>query len=66
MNATDEATITAAVAELANALQVAAPLAARLQERADAMQEDAERLTIAVERATTALRTLQPKPGGPS
>jgi hypothetical protein len=53
-----------AIAELANALQVAAPTAARLQERADALAQDAERLTIAIERAATAIRTLQPKQDG--
>ena len=61
--------IAAAVSDLANALQVAAPVAARIRERADALAQDAERLESALERATKAVRQLQPRPdretGGP-
>ena len=53
--------LAAAVSELANALQVALPLAARLYERAEAQAQDAERLETALMRATDALRQMQPQ-----
>lgn len=52
--------IAAAVSELANAIQIAAPVAVRIRERADALAQDAERLEVAVTRATMAVRQLQP------
>ena len=55
----------AALSDLANALQVALPLAARLRQRAEALTEDAERLDVAIERAVEAMRRLQPpRPAG--
>ena len=60
MNAPSRAALAAAVSDLANALQVAIPVAARLRERAEAMAEDIERLDLAVTRAGDALRRLQP------
>ena len=60
MNRPDSRAAAAALAELANALQVAIPLTARIRERADALGQDAERLEIAVTRAAHAVRTLQP------
>lgn len=56
--------LAAVVSDLANALQVAAPVAARMRERADALAQDAERLETAIERAAGALRQLQPPKGG--
>lgn len=65
MTALDPARLAAAVSVLANALQVALPLAARLEERAEAQAQDAERLETALVRATDALRQLQPPKGLP-
>lgn len=53
--------VAAAVSELANALQVAAPAAARIRERSDSLGQEAERLETAIERAVTAVRRLQPE-----
>jgi hypothetical protein len=58
----DPATLAAAVSDLANALQVAGPVAARIRERTEALAQDAERLEAAVDRAAAAVRQLQPKP----
>lgn len=58
----DPDVLAAALSDLANALQAAGPTAARLHERADAIAQDAERLLVAVERATAAVRRLQPAP----
>lgn len=55
--------IAEAVSALANALQVAIPVAARIRERAEALTEAAERLDTAITRAGDALRRLQPRPG---
>ena len=62
MSAMGPDAIAAAVSDLANALQVAVPVAARIRERADALAQDTERLEAAVERAATALRQLRPRP----
>lgn len=50
----------AAISQLANALQVAVPLAARMRDRLDAQTSDAEKLEHALSRAAEAVRTLQP------
>ena len=60
----DPATVRAAVAELANALQIAVPLTARMRERADALTQDAERLELAIGRAADAMRGMQPPADG--
>jgi hypothetical protein len=52
--------IAAAIAELANSLQVAIPAAARLCEHIEAEAEEAERLEDALTRAMQAIRQLQP------
>lgn len=57
--------LAAVVSDIANALQVAAPAAARVRERAEALSQDAERLEAAVERAVRTVRELQPKGGRP-
>ena len=51
---------TKALSEVANALQVAAPLADRLRVTAAQQHEDAATLDGAIDRAVRALRTLQP------
>jgi hypothetical protein len=63
MKAPDPTTIADAVAALANALQIAIPVAARIRERTEALTEDAERLDLAITRAGDALRRLQPRSG---
>jgi hypothetical protein len=55
-----EEQFTATVAELANALQVAAPLADRLRVTAAQQHADAAALDGAIDRAVRALRTFQP------
>lgn len=62
MTRPNNAALSAALSEIANALQVAVPTCARLRERADALTQDAERLDIAITRAAAAVRTLQPRP----
>lgn len=65
MNAPDPAApLAAALSELANALQVALPIGARIRERADALAQDAERLDVTLTRAADAVRTLQPRAEG--
>lgn len=49
-----------AVSELANALQMAIPAAARLREHIDAQLQEADRLEDALTRAMQAIRQLQP------
>jgi len=61
----DDSRLATAISELANALQVAVPTAARMRQRLDEQAEDAERLEAAIERATRAVRELQPKGGRP-
>jgi hypothetical protein len=61
MNA-DEKT-RAAIAALANALQVAVPVAARLRQRLDAQAQDANALETALALAMQAMRQLQPGRG---
>ena len=53
---------TEAVSDLANALQIAAPLADRLRVTAAQQQQDAETLHAAVERAVEALPRLRRRP----
>jgi hypothetical protein len=60
MSAPNPDNVAAFVSDIANALQVAAPAAARVRERADALQQHAERLEAAIERAATAVRQLEP------
>jgi hypothetical protein len=55
--------VAAAISELANALQVAVPAAARLREHLDAQDREAETLEAALTRAMTAARQLQPTNG---
>ena len=52
--------IAAAIAELANSLQVAVPSAARLREHIDAQAQEVDRLEDALTRAMQAVRQLQP------
>jgi hypothetical protein len=58
-----------AVSDLANALQIAIPAAARLREHLDGQAQEADRLEDALTRAMQAIRQLQPsrgrEPGGP-
>ena len=49
-----------AVPELANALQIAIPAAARLREHLDGQAQEADRLEHALARAMQAVRHLQP------
>ena len=65
MNVPRDPAFTEAVSTLANALQVAAPIAARMRDRFDAQAHDADKLQTALERATLAIRELQPKPSTP-
>lgn len=60
MTTPDADRLAVAVSELANSLQVAIPLAARVRERGEALAQDAERLETALSRANDALRQLQP------
>lgn len=52
---------TAAIAELANALQVAAPIATQLRHSLGDQAQDARTLETALERAVHAIRQLQPE-----
>ncbi len=52
--------LTAAISDLANALQVAVPAAARLRQHLDAQAGDAEQLEAGLTRAMQAIRVLQP------
>jgi hypothetical protein len=49
----------AAISELANALQVSVPAAARLRQRLDEQTQDADTLEASLARAMTAIRQLQ-------
>jgi hypothetical protein len=53
----------AAISALANALQVAVPVAARLRQHLDAQTQDADMLEDALTRAMQAVRQLQPNGG---
>jgi hypothetical protein len=53
----------AAISALANALQVAVPVAARLRQHLDAQAQDADTLEDALARAMQAVRQLQPEHG---
>ena len=59
-----DAAFAAVMSELANALQVAVPAAARLREHLDAQHHEAEALEDALTRAMTAVRQLRPTNGG--
>jgi hypothetical protein len=61
MNADDARAET--IAALANALQVAVPVAARLRHHLDAQAQDADALETALARAMQAVRQLQPNGG---
>lgn len=62
MNEQADPQFAAAVSALANALQVALPIAARMRYRFEAQAHDADVLETALGRATAAIRDLQPKP----
>jgi hypothetical protein len=52
-----------AVSELANAIQVAAPAAARIRHLLDMQTQDADALKAALDRAVRAVKELQPVNG---
>lgn len=53
----------AAISDLANALQTAAPLATQLRRELNAQAQDAQTLEAAIDRATLAVRQLRPGGG---
>ena len=59
MSAQNPERVAAAISELANAIQIALPMSARIRERSDALATDAERLEAALSRAISAVRQLQ-------